>query len=203
MASPPRQHNRSSALHLAAEYNFLRLSPCSARVRHELNDIHYANNRSSQLFRPSTAVPTLKVSRIASGAALFPCTASRVNLPRNPLSLRARADRSAIQGVRRRQRRQLSLLSTTCRTTQAGDIRGAELDGCPTKGEAKVFWRCKQRKCWRASRILIIQMTSSSKSSANWINDSAFEMLPVEAPARSENSSRFGYWWVKLCKIIV
>lgn len=57
-------HNQANVSSRRVKYNFPRIIP-------ELNDIHYAGNRgSSQLFKPSDAVPLLKVSQIARGAMI-------------------------------------------------------------------------------------------------------------------------------------
>lgn len=57
-------HNQANVSSRRVKYNFPRIIP-------ELNDIHYADNRGgSQLFKPSDAVPLLKVSQIARGAMI-------------------------------------------------------------------------------------------------------------------------------------
>lgn len=57
-------HNQANVSSRRVKYNFPRIIP-------ELNDIHYADNRGgSQLFKPSGAVPLLKVSQIARGAMI-------------------------------------------------------------------------------------------------------------------------------------
>lgn len=58
------KHNQANVSSRRVKYNFPRIIP-------ELNDIHYADNRGgSQLFKPSDAVPLLKVSQIARGATI-------------------------------------------------------------------------------------------------------------------------------------